>query len=211
MTLVVATVPRSKENFNCITWVVTPQAAIDPKTDAITAVVMPSNMYSSSRVPITLFRGAPRTLRTIESYTRRRCPLIIAPARTRVPATMATPAVSLIAKPRLLINSLTVSKTSRTRIAVTFGNLLPTISSTTDSRDGSVWTVAKCVCVAFYRRPGEYMKMKFIRRLRHCTSRRLAMVAVILRPSILVVIVSPGFKLSASAALAASDTSGGPL
>ena len=50
----------------------TAQAATEPMSEATIAVTRPSNPYSSSRVLMTRRLVAPNTLRTAESYTRRR-------------------------------------------------------------------------------------------------------------------------------------------
>ncbi len=52
---------------------------------------------------------------------------------------------------------------------------------------------------------------KLIAKLRQLTLRRLAMVAVTLRPSTLTVSESPSFKPSPAAISASSETKGGPL
>ncbi len=73
----------------------------------------------------------------------------------------------------------------------TLGSASVIARSSAPSRAGSPRTVAMCVWGAASSNPGEAMSVKFIARLRHCTSRRLAIFRSTSRPSTLTVMVSP--------------------
>ncbi len=108
-----------------------------------------------------------------------------------------------------------VSSASRTRTLVTIGKasataLMMAPSPAAEPPCGSV-RVAIWVCGAPAKVLGENTSTKLMPRLCQSTVRRLAMVAVISRPSTLTTTSSPILSPRPLASFFSNDTSGGPL
>ena len=196
-----------------MTWATTNHAATPPASSANSAVASPISRYSSEKAAISMRRVAPSVFSTTASWMRARLPAASAPASTSTEATSATLAAARIAVPSWPTSLLTTSSASLTRTVVTAGKARVTALRTRDSSAAvaprSV-SVASQACGAPAKALGENTMTKLMPIDSHSTCRRLAMRAVMSRPSTLTVTVSPSFSPSSLASSAEKETSGSP-
>ncbi len=106
-------------------------------------------------MPAMRARVAPKTFITTASWTRRCWVASMAPASTSTPARMLRKPITRLARPILPSTLAAVSMASRMRTTVTLGNWSVTVLKIASSAPGVDFTVARNVCGALSRMPGE--------------------------------------------------------
>ena len=156
------------------------------------AVSSPSRAYSKNQASPIDRRVAPNTFKMTESARRCVSPLATVPASTAMPATNVTSAVRRMAPPSSAMTCWAVATASFTETADTLENWLVMARSTASAAaSSSAWVVAIQLCGAESKTPGLRTNTKLMLKLSQSTTRRFAMVAVISRPSTLMLTVSP--------------------
>ena len=142
---------------------------------------------------------------------RRRRPAATAPASTSVPPRIVTAAVDLTAAPMPSSIVAAACKASRTRMIEMLLNRSPTSFSILSSSSFGAWMAAIWLWGAASKVPGANIMAKSKRIDRQSIFRKEVILALISRPNMLSVKLSPSPIPKPRARLASIDISGGPL